>query len=295
MYHEGRDVEMHVDIASRIRKTRSTLIDYKASRVNAKNLLTGHLLQGCVVKVDELGSFIDVGADRDAWLPKGQMDPSSLSVGQELQVEAIRFQVDGVLCVGKVIAWGDSQARSLAKLQSVPSSEWLSGTVVDTKPYGLMVDVRVPGSRFLQRGLVHASELREGYVEDATKEAEVGAEVQVRVLEVDPKISRIACSMREDHSSIWRSGTQDLSEFARLPLSTWLPGVVERTAPFGLFVGVKPPIGSGQRVQGLVHSSCIREGFVEDPASEAKVGEEVKVRVMNLDLAGGRMLLTMKG
>ncbi|CAE8728495.1 unnamed protein product, partial [Polarella glacialis] len=288
-------LETHVDIGSRIRETMSTVKDYEESRVDWYSLEKGHSLKGRVLAIWPSGCLVDVNAENCGWLPSSQVPPSTLRFGQSLDVEFLRVQEDGRVLVGKRRLYSEEDLEM--KLQSLPMSEWIAGTVTGAKPFGIFMDVTLSGSRASRPATVHANEIREGYVGDATREVEVGQEVKVRVLQSDfvrGKLELI-CSMREDHSIRWRSRPEDLKAFTQLPRNAWLRGVVEYLASpkLGLVVGLEPP-GGGRKAQGLVHCTCMLKGFVDDPAPVAKVGDEVKVRVLNVDVNGGRMLLTMK-
>mmetsp|Transcript_69311 Transcript_69311/g.157254 ORF Transcript_69311/g.157254 Transcript_69311/m.157254 type:complete len:360 (-) Transcript_69311:125-1204(-) len=84
----------------------------------------------------------------------------------------------------------------------------------------------------------------------------------------------------------------DVAPFMGLHPQEWLTGKVETIAPFGLFVSVQPP-GGGRAEKGLVHVSKIRDGFVDDINAEAEVGQEVKVRVLDVDTERQKISLSM--
>ena len=68
-----------------------------------------------------------------------------------------------------------------------------------------------------------------------------------------------------------------------------LPGIVTNLTHFGAFVDL------GVHQDGLVHVSQIADRFVRDPADELSVGQAVRVRVLEVDLARKRVALTLKG
>jgi uncharacterized protein len=67
-----------------------------------------------------------------------------------------------------------------------------------------------------------------------------------------------------------------------------LEGVVTNVTAFGAFVDV------GVHQDGLVHVSQLSDRFVKDPSEVVKVGDTVKVRVLEVDLARRRIALTRK-
>ena len=67
-----------------------------------------------------------------------------------------------------------------------------------------------------------------------------------------------------------------------------LEGVVTNVAAFGAFVDI------GVHQDGLVHVSALSDQFVKDPREVVKVGQIVKVRVLEVDVARQRIALSMK-
>ena len=67
-----------------------------------------------------------------------------------------------------------------------------------------------------------------------------------------------------------------------------LEGVVTNIVAFGCFVDI------GVHQDGLVHVSQLADKFVRDPNEVVSVGQRVKVTVQNVDLARGRIALTMR-
>jgi len=85
----------------------------------------------------------------------------------------------------------------------------------------------------------------------------------------------------------------DLTAFADLSPEEWYEGIVARVAPFGAFVTMT--LEDGASADGLVHISALKDGFVDNVDDEVSVGQEVKVRVMSVDVDSGKMSLSMKG
>ncbi len=93
----------------------------------------------------------------------------------------------------------------------------------------------------------------------------------------DPRESFISTSFREDVMEI-----KDLKEGMNLN------GVVTNVAAFGAFVDI------GVHQDGLVHISQLADRFVKDPNDVVKVGQQVQVRVLEIDLQRRRISLTMR-
>merc|ERR1719421_1422033 len=175
----------------------------------------------------------------------------------------------------------------------IPRDEWLTGQVARVAPFGLFVDVETPDGSAKADGLVHVSQIRDGFVENVEDEAQVGDEVKVRVVRVDLETGRMGLSMREGGGGFGAREKVDLTPFESVPTDTWLKGKVARHAPFGLFVTVSTPDGE-TTADGLVHITQIRDGFVENVEDEAEIGQEVNVWIQSVDVPGGKLSLSMK-
>lgn len=86
---------------------------------------------------------------------------------------------------------------------------------------------------------------------------------------------------------LMRSG--DVMEIKDLKPDMELVGTVRNVIDFGAFVDI------GVHEDGLVHISQICDRFIKHPLEAVKVGEIVKVKVLDVDVKRGRISLTMKG
>lgn len=83
--------------------------------------------------------------------------------------------------------------------------------------------------------------------------------------------------------------SKDVAEIADLHIGQEITGRVTNLTAFGAFVDI------GLKVNGLVHISQLSDRFVSNPAEFLKVGQPVKVKVLDVDAPRGRVALTMKG
>merc|ERR1712087_490719 len=87
------------------------------------------------------------------------------------------------------------EPAGLGPFVSVDPSTWLTGTVQRTASFGAFVKVQAPDSDTAADGLVHITQIRDGFVESVEDELEVDQEVQVRVLNVDVDNGKMSLSM----------------------------------------------------------------------------------------------------
>jgi len=83
----------------------------------------------------------------------------------------------------------------LSKFAELHPDEFIDGTVDGIAKFGIFVMVKTPGSGAPQKGLVHVSQIKDGFVDDPWSEVEEGQEVKVRVISVDEGAGKLSLSM----------------------------------------------------------------------------------------------------
>ena len=131
-------------------------------------------------------------------------------------------------------------------------------------------------------GLIHVSELSWKHVDHPNSVVTVGDEVDVEVLEVDRERERISLSLKATQQDPWQ-------EFADgHKVGELVYGRVTKLVPFGSFVQV------GDGIEGLVHISEMSAHHVELPEQVVTPGEELWVKIIDLDLQRRRISLSIK-
>jgi small subunit ribosomal protein S1 len=200
-------------------------------------------------------------------------------VGQELEckiIELDRNRNNVVLSRRAFLEESQSEGRKKF-LDSLQKGERRKGTVSSIVNFGAFVDLGGVD------GLVHVSELSWRHVEHPSEVVTVGQEVDVEVLDVDMDRERVSLSLKATQADPWK-------EFE----STTKPGhviqgEVTKIVPFGAFVRV------AQGIEGLVHISKLSEEHVETAEQVVQVGEQVRVKVEDVDVSRRRVSLSMRG
>lgn len=132
------------------------------------------------------------------------------------------------------------------------------------------------------RGFIPASQLALSYVENT--EEYMGKKLTVRVITVDREKEKLVLSARE----ILREQAKEEHDHkvAMIVPGTVLEGTVESLQPYGAFVDLKDGLS------GLVHISQICERRIKKPSEVLKVGDKVKVKVLNTN--DGKISLSIK-
>ncbi|MDQ6599482.1 30S ribosomal protein S1 [Bacillus salipaludis] len=161
-------------------------------------------------------------------------------------------------------------------LDSLTAGQVIDGTVQRITDFGAFVDIGGID------GLVHISQLSHEHVDRPTDVVQEGQKVQVKVLNVDRDNERISLSIKETLPGPWAN----ISE--RAPKGSVFEGIVKRIVSYGAFVEVFPG------VEGLVHISQIAHKHIATPHEVLKEGQEVKVKVLEVNEQEQRLSLSIK-
>ena len=131
-------------------------------------------------------------------------------------------------------------------------------------------------------GLVHLTELLHERNVSPKSVVTVGEEIQVKVLDLNEEEGRVSLSLKATTPGPWDGVEQ------KLAAGDVIEGTVKRLTDFGAFVEVLPGI------DGLVHISQISHKRVENPKDVLKVGQEVTVKVLEVNAADERVSLSIK-
>ena len=131
-------------------------------------------------------------------------------------------------------------------------------------------------------GLVHISEISYKHVDKPSDVLKAGQDVKVKVIGIDNDRHRISLSIKQTEPSPFEQATADLNE------GDIFEGEVKSLTNFGAFVEV------ADGIQGLVHVSEISNKHVDKPSDVLKVGQSVKVKVLNIDPSDRRISLSIK-
>lgn len=156
-----------------------------------ENLETGMHVQGKVTFLAVYGAMVDIGVERDALLHISQLGRNDFRNIEDVfnlgdEVEAFVLKVDNE----------DRIALTTEKPPALPWSrikkgETYPGTVTRIENYGAFIDIGAE-----RDGMVHVSELTDGYVQSPEDVVKIGDEVEVRVIKLDRRKRQIDLSMK---------------------------------------------------------------------------------------------------
>ena len=239
------------------------------------------VVTGTVIEVVKGGLILDIGLR--GFLPASLVEMRRVRdlqpyVGRELEAKIIELDKNRnnvVLSRRAYLEQTQSEVRTNF-LQTLQKGQVRTGVVSSIVNFGAFVDLGGVD------GLVHVSELSWKHIDHPSEVVEVGQEVTVEVLEVDFDRERVSLSLKATQEDPWQA-------FARThAIGQVVPGKVTKLVPFGAFVRVEDGI------EGLVHISELAQRHVEVPEQVAKVGDEVFVKVIDIDLDRRRISLSLK-
>ena len=236
---------------------------------------------GTVIEVVKGGLILDIGLR--GFLPASLVEMRRVRdlqpyIGQEIEAKIIELDKQRNNVVLSRRAWLEqtqSEVRS-EFLHQLQKGQVRKGVVSSIVNFGAFVDLGGVD------GLVHVSELSWKHIDHPGEVVTVGDEVTVEVLDVDLDRERVSLSLKATQEDPWRV-------FARThAIGQIVPGKVTKLVPFGAFVRVE------EGIEGLVHISELAERHVEVPDQIVNVGEEVMVKVIDIDLERRRISLSLK-
>jgi small subunit ribosomal protein S1 len=244
----------------------------------------GTRVKGKVVSLTDYGAFIEleqgveglVHVSEMTWNKRVKHPSKLLEVGQE--VEAVVLDIDPK---AKRIALGMKQIEQnpwTVLEDKYPIGSVIKGIVRNVTDFGVFVGVEDGVD-----GLVHVSDIswtqRVKHPGEMFKKGDV---VEACVLNIDVENERFSLGIKQLQQDPWDT----LSE--RHPVSSRVKGKVTKVTDFGGFVEIEPGI------EGLVHVSEIRDERVENPRDVLAEGQEVEVKIIDINTSDRKIALSMK-
>jgi small subunit ribosomal protein S1 len=239
------------------------------------------IVEGPVIEVVKGGLILDIGLR--GFLPASLVELRRVRdlqpyVGRVLQAKIIELDKNRNNVVLSRRGYLEETQKEQREdfLANLKPGEVRKGTVSSVVSFGAFVDL---GG---MDGLIHVSELSWKHVDHPGSVVQVGDEVTVQVLDVDHDRERISLSLKATQQDPWQ-------EFASTHrVGELVYGRVTKLVPFGAFVQV------GEGIEGLVHISEMSAHHVDSPEQVVTPGEELWVKIIDLDLARRRISLSIK-
>ena len=242
----------------------------------------GDLIDGTVVKIEHDEVLVDIGFKSEGVIPARELsirkdaDPSEVvNLGDKIEALVLQKEdKDGRLILSKKRA--EYERAWIQVEDKFKAGEVVTGEVIEVVKGGLILDIGLRG--FLPASLV---DLRR--VKDLS--AYLGTEIEARVIEMDRNRNNVVLSRRVLLEEGRKNERAEILE--KLSKGMRLKGTVSSIVDFGAFVD----LGG---IDGLIHISELSWSHVNHPSEVVKVGEEVEVEVLDVDLQRERISLGLK-
>ena len=238
-------------------------------------------VEGTVKDVVKGGLVVDAGVR--AFVPASMISDHFISDLKQFKGQTLLFDIVEILPTDnrlilsrKEIVANEKAAKRASALEAVYEGAIVTGKVARLTNFGAFIDLGGID------GLVHVSEISHQHVSKPSDFLEVGQTVEAKVIGLDAEKGRVSLSIKETIAGPWDNITE------RAAVDSTLVGTVKRFAAFGAFVELFPG------VEGLVHISQIAHKHIATPQEVLQVGQEVSVKVLEVNEAEKRISLSIK-
>lgn len=244
-------------------------------------LAEGQMRRGVVRNVTDFGAFVDLGGV-DGLLHVSEMShrrghhPSEfVKAGDLVDVKIIKIDPNtGKLSLSLKQAMADPWAGIEERY---PTGTQVTGRVTRVEPFGAFIEVEEG-----LEGLLPVSEMSWQRIRHPSDVVKVGDTIKLVVIHVDPGARKMTFSLKQAGPDPWATVAE------KYPVHSVQTGHVTRVVDFGAFVELEPGL------EGLVHISELAPNRVRAASDVVKQGQEVKVRVMEIDKEARRVSLSIR-
>lgn len=218
-----------------------------------------------------------------AFIPLSQLSTKSVKnvdefMGKTMKVRAIEVNEDKEQLVmsRKAVEQEELEMKAQNVWESLEKGQKRKGVVTKLMKFGAFVDLGGV------EGLIHISQMSWNRVNDPSEVVSVGDNVEVYVLDFDRKENKISLALKDITRDTWNDFTQTYTQ------GNVLEGKVVKLLNFGAFVEIY------DGVEGLVHVSEITDDKIAKPSDKLKIGDKVKVKILEIDNENKKVSLSIK-
>ena len=239
------------------------------------------VVEGTVVKIEKSHLLVDVGGKTEAYVPYKEISSlpfdtpeEVVSVGEKKEFYILKGEnEEGQLTLSLKRV---SLARSWSKLDELrQNNEVIMAKIISLVKGGVLIKV------LGLRGFVPSSQLRTG----TPHEGLIDQEIQVKILEADPKRNKLILSQRLALADEREKLAEEV--ISKLEVDQEVEGEVVRIADFGAFIDING-------VDGLLPISEMSWQRLKHPYDILSLGQNVKVKVLKIDNELNRISLSLK-
>ena len=237
------------------------------------------------VKVAEMvkGGVIAFVKGVRAFIPASQVSATYVEnlqeyVGKIIEVKVIELDRENekVILSRKEVEKVELEEKKNIIWDTLVKGEKRTGEVKRLVKFGAFVDIGGID------GLIHISQMSWKRISDPSEVVSVGDKVEVYIIDFDKEKDRISLGLKEVSEDPWNV------IFEKIKVGSIVEGTVVNLLDFGAFVEIEDGI------EGLVHISNISDERISKPSSVLKIGDKVKVKVIEIDEKSKKIGLSIK-
>jgi len=195
----------------------------------------------------------------------------------ELLIQEVNKKKKKLILSRRAILETEQKAKQKDFLETLEVGALFDGTVTRLMDFGAFVDI---GNGV--EGMAHVSKLSWDRIKHPKDAVAVGQSVRVKVDKINKENGKISLSVKDTMTNPWYGIAE------RYPDGSVITGQVTKLADFGAFVALEAGI------EGMVHISELAHGRVSTVQSVVKVGDEIEVKVLSIDIKKRRIALSRK-
>lgn len=242
---------------------------------------SGEIIEAEVKDVVKGGLVIDLGVR--GFVPASLVEDYFVESFEDYKGKTMTFKIvemekenNRLILSHRAVVELEKESQKEEVMETIHPGDVLNGKVQRIASFGAFVDIGGVD------GLVHISQLSHEHVEKVSDVVKEGQEVTVKVLSVDRDSERISLSIKDTLPGPWDAIEE------KAPKGSTHTGKVKRLVSYGAFVEVLPG------VEGLVHISQIAHKHIAAPHEVLTEGEEVQVKVLDVNKTDKRLSLSIK-
>mgnify|MGYP001222989507 FL=1 len=276
VYVERRDSEGNL-VLSRDKASKAKIWDEIKSACENNTLI-----EGVVLDKVKGGLSVDIGIV--AFLPGSQVDVRPVKdlekfVGKTLDFNVLKYdrKRNNVVLSRRTIAAAEREAEKKDILKNIKEGSIVEGVIKNITDYGIFIDLGGID------GLLHVTDLSWGRIIKPSEHFQKGDRIKAKVLSFDAEKERVSLGLKQLTENPWEKITEKYS------IGSIVEGSVVNLTDYGVFVELEPG------VEGLVHiSEMYWSREIKHPTKVLKLGEKIKVMVLEINQQAKRVSLSIK-
>ncbi|MBQ6705879.1 MAG: bifunctional 4-hydroxy-3-methylbut-2-enyl diphosphate reductase/30S ribosomal protein S1 [Clostridia bacterium] len=243
---------------------------------------SGEILEGVVSEVIKGGLLVVTNGVR-VFVPASHASLQRMEDLTPLLKKTVRMKIIEIntarrraVASIRLVAREERRAQEEALWGTLEVGQQYTGTVKSLTSYGAFVDLGGVD------GMIHISELSWSRIKHPSEVVNVGDEVTVYVRDLDQEKRKISLGYRKAEDNPWEKFK------AQYAVGDAVEAKIVGMTAFGAFAQIIPG------VDGLIHISQIANRHIDKPQDELKVGQEVRVKITNVDEESKRISLSIR-